>query len=420
VPRFLAVAFSQQFGRFNVGCGAMRDRVLRSATIEASLRSLTALIEGPPAGEEAGGGPDRIGRTDRDAHLAGRSLELLEDLVRRTADRAPAGAADASALVMAEVGSLRRSIIGIRSEAARQRRSLRSLRRHQRAAGRTLAHLAELLDSAVGGEEGTIPVGVVGSLDWRLDEAGDSLLLGPGCVYTHEGTTRENLWRELYMQRGHASRARAVLQVLQTALRRVLTGEPVIQDKYTAEVRGATLGISADFIGGNIVQVDLQEDVASRELIARRTVYFGSQEGVMLRLWSPAGLKRKLYGPGFLFQHFRVVPGCRGKSRVFLRVDGEVKSRLLGAGETLKLHPHYVYAFESSLGFELVEYGSVVGRLVRGDVPFWTRFRGPGRIWYSTNSFDDGYLGWLFTPAHWVYALREWVTALPKRILGAR
>jgi uncharacterized protein (AIM24 family) len=269
-------------------------------------------------------------------------------------------------------------------------------------------------------QSGQISVNIVGSFDWTLDHEGDALLLGPASVYTHEGATRQNLWRELYMLDRPASPGRRTIEFLQTAARRWLTGEPIIQDKYTARRDQAVLGISTDQVGGNIIPLDLMHDLPTQVLIARRGVYFGSQEGIMLRVRSPSGIARKIYGPGLFLQEFRVVEGYEKRTVVLLQIDSEVRFKHLAEHETFTMDALNAYAWESSVTFGLVKFGSVTGRLIRGDIPYWIQFKGPGKLWYSTSSFPNGYIGWYFTPAHWVYILREFVTSLPRRIFGTR
>ncbi len=269
-------------------------------------------------------------------------------------------------------------------------------------------------------QPGQIPVNIVGSFDWTLEHEGDALLLGPASVYTHEGATRENLWRELYMLDRPASFGQRTNEFLITAFRRWLTGEPIIQDKYTAQRDNTVLGISTDQIGGNVIPLDLMHDVPTKVLIARRGVYFGSQEGIMLRLRSPSGLARKVYGPGLFLQEFRIVKGYENRAIVFLQIDSEVRSRQLEENETYTMDALNAYAWESSVTFKLVKFGSVAGRLVRGDIPYWVQFKGPGKLWYSTSSFPDGYIGWYFTPAHWVFKVREFITSLPRKIFGSQ
>jgi uncharacterized protein (AIM24 family) len=269
-------------------------------------------------------------------------------------------------------------------------------------------------------QPGQISVNIVGSFDWVLEHEGDALLLGPASVYTHERATRENLWRELYMLDHPAPFTQKTKEVLLTAFRRWITGEPIIQDRYTAQQDNAVLGISTNQIGGNVIPLDLATDLTTGILIARRSVYFGSQEGVMLRVRSPDGITRKIYGPGLFLQEFRVAEGYEKRATVFLLIDSEMRFKQLEAGETFTMDVLNAYAWESSVTFDLVKFGSVTGRLVRGDIPYWVQFKGPGKLWYSTSAFPHGYIGWYFTPAHWVYTLREFITSLPRRIFGSR
>ena len=267
---------------------------------------------------------------------------------------------------------------------------------------------------------GKITVNIVGSFDWTLEHKGDALLLGPASVYTHEGATRENLWRELYMLDRPASFRQRTKEFLITASRRWFTGEPIIQDKYTAQCDNAVLGISTNQIGGNVIPLDLSNDLETKILIARRSVYFGSQAGVMLRVHSPSGLARTIYGPGLFLQEFRIAEEYEHRATVFLLIDSELRFKQLDENETFTMDGLNAYAWESSVTFKLTKFGSIPGRLLRGDIPYWVQFKGPGKLWYSTSAFPYGYIGWYFTPAHWVYTVREFVTSLPKRIFGSQ
>jgi hypothetical protein len=238
-------------------------------------------------------------------------------------------------------------------------------------------------------------------------------VLGPDCAFLFRDCWRKAVVREAYMLDEPASRGQVLADALRTLGRRWLTGEPFLLDVYLAERDGAELGISSDEIGGNLYEARVDRG----PLIARKSVYFGSQPDVALRVASPLQelrrglgrrevldvLKRSVYGPGFVLQRFERREGARG-DRIILQIDGDPYFRELALGETVRTDPRHAHAWDATVSWRLVEFGNVADRLLRGSVPYQIEFAGPGRLWLSNVSFPNGYLGSLFTPSHWLYA----------------
>jgi hypothetical protein len=264
--------------------------------------------------------------------------------------------------------------------------------------------------------------GLVGSFVWTLNR-GERWILGPEAAFLFKHCWRKTLVREAYMLDLPTTRQQMWKDALKTVARRWITGEPFLLDLYIAERDGAELGISSDEIGGALYAVAMEDGA----LISRKSVYFGSQADLLLRVTSPLQslrrgmglreiaevLKRTAYGPGWVFQRFVGREGGDGRT-IILQIDGDIYHRELAAGETIRTDPRHVYAWDESVSFRLVKFGNVGDRLLRGSVPFQTEFQGPGRLWLSNVSFGDGYLGSIFTPSHWVFRLHM----AARKILG--
>jgi hypothetical protein len=264
--------------------------------------------------------------------------------------------------------------------------------------------------------------GLVGSLVWRL-EKGERWVLGPDCAFLFTNCWRRAIAREVHMLDAPASREQRLRDILRTLWRRWLTGEPLLLDLYEAMEDDAELGISSDEIGGNLYAASVDRGA----LLARKTVYFGSQPGVTLRIASPLQelrrgmpgpelreiLKRTAYGPGWVLQKFETLTDLPG-DQLILQVDGDPVFRELQAGETLRTDPRHAHAWDATVSWHLVEFGTITDRLLRGSVPFQIEFVGPGRLWLSNISFSDGYLGSVFTPSHWFFM----VSQILRRALG--
>ncbi len=311
-------------------------------------------------------------------------------------------------VAMTEVASLSDAIQDSAKKLERQGKSLETLRRYERSTRKTLQ---ELLKHLKEGEEGSL---LVGSFLWKMNK-GDCWVLGPEYSFTFDGIWRKAIMREAYMLDEPSSRYKIWKDRVKTAFRRKITGETMLLDLYVSEKDGAELGISSCVVGGNLCMVNLD-----KELIARKSVYFGNQKDVMFQIDSPLKgiylkmdvkdffkkMKLAIYGPGWVFQRF--VPRENGTRRgLVFQVNGDVHCKRLGEGESLRTDPRHVYAWDGGVSYGLVKFGSIGERLLRGSIPYHTEFIGPGRVWFSDMDYRAGYLGHLFTPSHWVFKVQE-------------
>lgn len=264
-------------------------------------------------------------------------------------------------------------------------------------------------------EETSVDGDLVGSMVWTL-AAGDVWILPGESAFLFRDCWRQMLVREAAALEAPATRGRVAVDALRSLGRRWLTGEGLLFDLYTAERDGAELGISSDAIGGNLYRVPLERG----ELICRKTVYFGGQKGALLRIETPLAalrrglrrseiveiLKRAAYGPGWIFQKFVPEEGSE-ETDVILQVDGDVYFRDLAPGETVRTDPRHAYAWDATVSRQLVKFGGILDRMLRGSIPFQVEFEGPGRLWLSNLSFGDGYLGEVLTPSYWVFRIQQ-------------
>jgi hypothetical protein len=342
-------------------------------------------------------------------------------------------------IAMSEVASLSDTIQDTISKVDKQGKSMETLRRYERATRQQLRavkeSLEELLKELKKEEEG---YSIVGSFLWNLKKE-DVWVLGPESAFTFKDIWRRAIVREAYMLDEDKGFFQKWKNRLATAFRRCITGESVLFDLYISESDNAQLGISSDEIGGNLYFINVD-----RNIIGRRAVYFGNQRGIMMRAKCPLGdavssfmqigryalkgeklkpklkgivsnLKKTVYGPGWIFQRFIPIKDEK-QYGLLMQMDGDMYCRNLAEGETLRLDPRFIYAWDESVDYDLVKFGNVGERLLRGTIPFHTEFKGPGRIWFSNKSFEEGYLGSLFTPSHWLYKTKEFISSLLDKI----
>ena len=83
-------------------------------------------------------------------------------------------------------------------------------------------------------------------------------------------------------------------------------------------------------------------------------------------------------GDGFLLQHLS------GQGTAWLELSGELIVKDLQAGETLRVHPGHVGAFQSSVSFQITTVPGIKNMIFGGDGIFLAALTGPGRVWLQT------------------------------------
>jgi uncharacterized protein (AIM24 family) len=83
-------------------------------------------------------------------------------------------------------------------------------------------------------------------------------------------------------------------------------------------------------------------------------------------------------GDGFLLQRLS------GQGMAWLELSGELVVRDLQPGETLRVHPGHVGAFQSSVSFQITTVPGIKNMIFGGDGLFLASLTGPGRIWLQT------------------------------------
>ena len=85
-----------------------------------------------------------------------------------------------------------------------------------------------------------------------------------------------------------------------------------------------------------------------------------------------------LGGEGFFLQKIS------GPGKVFLEISGEVTEYTLGAGQTLKVDPGYIAAFEESVNYDVTRMKGVKNMLFSGEGLFLATVTGPGKVWLQS------------------------------------
>jgi uncharacterized protein (AIM24 family) len=129
-------------------------------------------------------------------------------------------------------------------------------------------------------------------------------------------------------------------------------------------------------VPGHIVPVEVG---AGCEYLVHRHGFLCATANIELGVGFQQSLGAGIFGgDGFLLQKIS------GQGIAWLELSGELVIKDLAAGETLRVHPGHVGAFQSSVAFQIQRVPGIKNMIFGGDGVFLAALTGPGRIWLQT------------------------------------
>jgi uncharacterized protein (TIGR00266 family) len=159
------------------------------------------------------------------------------------------------------------------------------------------------------------------------------------------------------------------------ALRRVAGGGSLFMTEYFAAGKPGEIAFAAR-APGHIVQLEVGSD---RQYFLHRHGFLCATPQVQLGVGFQQSLGAGVFGgDGFLLQK------VTGQGMAWLELSGEVVVKDLAAGETLRVHPGHVGAFQGSVSFQIVRISGISNMIFGGDGIFLAALTGPGKVWLQT------------------------------------
>jgi uncharacterized protein (TIGR00266 family) len=158
-------------------------------------------------------------------------------------------------------------------------------------------------------------------------------------------------------------------------LKRVAGGGTLFMTEYrsiggTGEVAFATK------LPGHIVPVEVSP---GHEFMIHRHGFLCATPQINISVGFQQSLGAGIFGgDGFLLQHLS------GQGTAWLELSGELVIKDLQVGETLRVHPGHVGAFQSSVSFQITTVPGIKNMIFGGDGIFLASLTGPGRVWLQT------------------------------------
>ena len=158
-------------------------------------------------------------------------------------------------------------------------------------------------------------------------------------------------------------------------LRRVAGGGSIFMTEYRALGSPGELAFATK-LPGHIVPVEV---APGRDFMIHRHGFLCATSQIQISLGFQQSLGAGIFGgDGFLLQK------VTGQGTAWLELSGELVVRDLRPGETLRVHPGHVGAFEASVSFQITTVPGIRNMIFGGDGIFLGALTGPGRIWLQT------------------------------------
>src|SRR5450631_3634179 len=155
----------------------------------------------------------------------------------------------------------------------------------------------------------------------------------------------------------------------------VAGGGSIFMTEYRALGGGGELAFATK-LPGHIVPVEISP---GHEYMIHRHGFLCATPQIQVGVGFQQSLGAGIFGgDGFLLQRLS------GQGTAWLELSGELVVKDLQPGETLRVHPGHVGAFQSSVSFQITTVPGIKNMIFGGDGIFLAALTGPGRIWLQT------------------------------------
>ncbi len=159
------------------------------------------------------------------------------------------------------------------------------------------------------------------------------------------------------------------------ALKRVAGGGSLFMTEYRAAGAPGSVSFAAK-LPGHIVPVEVD---SQNQYLIHRHGFLCATPQIQISVGFQQSLGAGIFGgDGFLLQR------VGGTGTAWLELSGELVVKDLQPGETLRVHPGHVGAFQASVSFQITTVPGIKNMLFGGDGVFLASLTGPGKIWLQT------------------------------------
>ena len=155
------------------------------------------------------------------------------------------------------------------------------------------------------------------------------------------------------------------------AFGRLLAGEALFQNRYTAQGGPGLIAFASSF-PGEIRAVDI---APGHSIVVQKRSFLACTEGVELSVFF-----QKKFGTGFFGGEGFIMQKLSGSGTAFLEIDGSTVEYDLERGQSMIVDTGYLAAMDDTCTMEIVSVPGVKNKLFGGEGLFNTVVHGPGHI----------------------------------------
>jgi uncharacterized protein (TIGR00266 family) len=158
-------------------------------------------------------------------------------------------------------------------------------------------------------------------------------------------------------------------------IKRVAGGGSLFMTEYSAYGAPGEVAF-ATRVPGHILPIEI---TGGQEFFIHRHGFLCATQQVQLGVGFQQSLGAGIFGgDGFLLQKLA------GYGTAWIELSGEVITKDLRPGETLRVHPGHVGAFSGGVSFQITRVPGIKNMIFGGDGLFLAALTGPGRVWLQT------------------------------------
>lgn len=159
------------------------------------------------------------------------------------------------------------------------------------------------------------------------------------------------------------------------AFGRMLSGDSIFQNKYTAQGGPGEIAFASSFPGS----IRAFEIAPGKEIICQKSAFLASEASVELSVAFQKKLGSGLFGgEGFIMQKLS------GNGTAFIEIDGSTHEYELAAGQQIIVDTGYIAAMDASCSIDIKTVPGLKNMFLGGEGIFNTVISGPGKVILQT------------------------------------
>ena len=162
---------------------------------------------------------------------------------------------------------------------------------------------------------------------------------------------------------------------LKKAFGRLLSGESIFMNEYTAQGGTGMIAFASSF-PGSIIPYQVSE---GNGIVVQKRGFLAMEKGLDISVFFQKKLGRGFFGgEGFIMQRIT------GYGMVFLEIDGYCKEYNLGVGESIIVDTGYLAAMSDTCMMDIQPVQGAKNIFFGGEGLFHTRITGPGKVYIQS------------------------------------